>query len=192
MEWYIYKLVFENGKVYVGQTNSPERRLDEHRRGSGCRLSENAINKYGTDSFHLVVIESCDSKEQANVRESFWIDKLGSLAPSGYNLNNLVDGNYQVSEETRLLMSEKNRGENNPMFGRRGQDSPWYGRSHSQAAKDKLRQINTGRPSSRKGKSISETHRRRIAEARRGSSHSEETKIKMSIAQKKRWARSTK
>ncbi len=48
----------------------------------------------------------------------------------------------------------------------------------------------SGRPSHRKGKSISESHRRRIAVARMGTTHSEETKNKMSIAQKERWARS--
>lgn len=34
----------------------------------------------------------------------------------------------QIKEETRIKLSNATSGENNPMFGRRGKDSPLYGR----------------------------------------------------------------
>lgn len=49
------------------------------------------------------------------------------------------------SEEAKRKMSERNRGEGNPMWGKRGPASPAYGRKLSEEAKRKLIIINKGR-----------------------------------------------
>ena len=75
------------------------------------------------------------------------------------------------TEETKEHLREVNSGEGNPMYGRRGEDSPFYGVPRSEETKAKLREANLGENSPWWGKT-----------------HSEETKAKMSAAAKKRWA----
>lgn len=57
------------------------------------------------------------------------------------------------------------------MYGRRGEESPFYGVPRSEETKAKLREANLGENSPWWGKT-----------------HSEETKAKMSASAKKRWA----
>ena len=47
---------------------------------------------------------------------------------------------FSRSEETKVLMSKANKGENNPMFGKTGKDHPMFGKtySHSEEAKAKI------------------------------------------------------
>ena len=75
------------------------------------------------------------------------------------------------TEETKEHLREVNSGEGNPMYGRRGEDSPFYGVPRSEETKAKLREANLGENSPWWGKT-----------------HSEETKAKMSASAKKRWA----
>lgn len=74
---------------------------------------------------------------------------------------------YKMSEESLRKMSEAQRGENNPM----------YGRHHTEETKMKMRKPH--RP-------FSEGTKRKMSEAKKGVKKSEETKRKMSEAQKNR------
>lgn len=70
-----------NGKRYVGQTEkNPPGYL-----GSGKILSS-AISKYGKQNFRKVIIEVCNNKKLANKREKYWISRLESRVPNGYNI----------------------------------------------------------------------------------------------------------
>ena len=77
-----------NDKVYVGQTKYPSRRASQHLRlkTPGCPLLKKAVEKYDAVSFEFVLLEKCETQEEANVREIYWIDKLNTLSPNGYNL----------------------------------------------------------------------------------------------------------
>jgi group I intron endonuclease len=225
---YIYIIENDfNDKLYVGQTIAPDKREYAHLNGfSDCPYLKAAIIKHGSSHFQFVLLESCNTLENLNERECFWIKELNALAPHGYNLTGGGEGMPSPSPETRIKLCKAKRGINSPWWGKKlseshkkklsdakkgkklseahkkklseaskhlsGDKHPKYGKPVSEGTSAKLSLALKGRPSHRKGKSISESHRRRIAAARMGTTHSEETKNKMSIAQKTRWARSKK
>ncbi len=96
----------KNGKfkAYVGQTSrSLKKRFNEHAK---CRSSAigKAIQKYKREHFTVEVLEECETVEQANKREKYWIGFYNTIAPNGYNL---TDGGQHCipSEETHKNMS---------------------------------------------------------------------------------------
>jgi group I intron endonuclease len=84
----IYKTInLINNKIYVGKLVSN----NEHYYGSG-KLIQNAIKKYGIENFKKEILEECETKEQLSEREKFWIKKLNSIRPNGYNISAGGDG----------------------------------------------------------------------------------------------------
>ena len=77
-----------NNMVYVGQaTNSAERFIAHCKPSSAKRdksIIDKAIRKYGANNFWFEVIEH--QIENYNEREKYWIKKLDSLTPNGYNI----------------------------------------------------------------------------------------------------------
>lgn len=98
----IYKITNKiNGKIYIGQSNDPERRWKEH-----CTKYTNyksmigeAIQKYGVNSFSFEILGWF---EDYNEKEAEFIIQYDCLAPKGYNI--------ATGEENPPIMS----GENNP------------------------------------------------------------------------------
>lgn len=80
---YIYKIINKiNGRWYIGKTigNNP------NYMGSG-KLLKQAYKKYGLDSFEKIILEECDSVEELNDREIFWINSTNATSnPMSYNL----------------------------------------------------------------------------------------------------------
>ncbi|MBR6712359.1 MAG: GIY-YIG nuclease family protein [Selenomonadaceae bacterium] len=115
----VYKITNKlNGRSYVGKTTrSVEERFGEHAR---CKkfLVDKAICKYGRENFLVEVIEECETIEQLNEREIFWIAELNCKVPNGYNLTDGGEGNLNPSAETRAKMSAARSGENHPMYGK--------------------------------------------------------------------------
>lgn len=60
-----------NGNFYIGQDS----KNNPNYLGSGTLLNK-AIKKYGKENFVKEIIECCDSKQQLNEREIFWILEL--------------------------------------------------------------------------------------------------------------------
>lgn len=83
-----------NGKIYIGQTvNSIKKRLIQHmtfsRPWTKCRKTyfHNALNKYGLINFDFSVIEICESQEELDSREKYWISYYNSNNKQfGYNI----------------------------------------------------------------------------------------------------------
>lgn len=92
---YIYKTTNKiNGKIYVGQKQS-EVFLAEKYLGSGVIL-QNAIHKYGKHNFITELIEECNSQEELNEREVFWINYFDSKNLAvGYNIAPGGQGGYE-------------------------------------------------------------------------------------------------
>lgn len=84
---YVYKTInLLNGKIYVGQHNS--KIFDINYYGSG-KIIKRALHKYGIKNFKCEIIEECDSLEELNEKEIYWISKLDVLNPEiGYNIAN--------------------------------------------------------------------------------------------------------
>lgn len=74
-----------NHKIYIGQTNNPDRRFKEHMYGHSYATSliEKAIKKYGIENFDFQIIEWTDNY---NEREKYWIEWYNCYKPYGYNI----------------------------------------------------------------------------------------------------------
>lgn len=82
---YIYKITnLINNKIYIGQTNNPNRRWREHcDSNSKCIKLRNAIKKYGSENFVFEIIEGPIANY--NEREKYWITQYNSIN-EGYNI----------------------------------------------------------------------------------------------------------
>jgi group I intron endonuclease len=78
----IYKTTnLVNGKFYIGQDSNN----DPNYLGSGLLINK-AIKKYGKNNFLKEVLENCNSKEELDEKEKFWISNL-SATTIGYNIS---------------------------------------------------------------------------------------------------------
>lgn len=117
-----------NGKQYVGQTiRGIGRRFAEHcaTYESNCLITK-AILKYGKDNFTVVKIDEASNQKELDDLEIKYIAKLNTLSPNGYNLTKGGMGGAK-SLQTRQLMKITNK------------------RKHTEATKEKLRNINLGK-----------------------------------------------
>ncbi|GJQ43816.1 MAG: hypothetical protein JETCAE03_33140 [Ignavibacteriaceae bacterium] len=98
----IYKITNTiSGKFYIGlDTKSRKEYL-----GSGIYIKR-AIDKYGIENFKKEILEECETKEELCEREKFWIKKLNSKVPNGYNI---ADGGH--GNNGKIF-----KGKNNPMY----------------------------------------------------------------------------
>jgi group I intron endonuclease len=117
-----------DGKKYVGKTKNFARRKTYHlsefnssqKRPSCNRHLYRAVKKYGIQNFKFEILESFDQLDESNLseRELFWMGELGTLSREhGYNLRSDSSTRCFVHEETRKLLSEKNKGAGNPNAG---------------------------------------------------------------------------
>ena len=115
------------------------------------------MNKYGINNFSFNVIEECNC-DVLDDRERYWINKLNTLEPYGYNISNggrkLFGENNpfygkQHTEKTKNIISEKNTGrkvtdEERKMRSEinKGCNNPFYGKHHSNETKRKIKETN--------------------------------------------------
>ena len=152
MEIYIYKHTSPSGKCYIGQTVNIKNRWKPSAYRQ-CIKFHMAIQKYGWENITHEIICVCETPEEANEKEAFYIKKFESVA-NGYNLG--------------VGSGEILRGENNPMYGRSvkelmtddeiakwrhsisialsGEGNGFYGRHHTEETKELLRSQRIGIP----------------------------------------------
>jgi len=125
------------GKVYVGKYCGKS----ESYLGSGTYIRR-AIKKYGRENFSRITLEDgITDHDYLCEREKYWIAFYDSTNPEiGYNLTEGGKGTFgcHPSEETLEKMSKANKGENNPMFGRKGKDNPRFNTHHTDEACKKM------------------------------------------------------
>lgn len=96
-----------NGMNYVGQTiQKLSVCLRQHKNGKD-QLIDKAIQKYGWENFTHEVLEENIPREMLDEREIFWIAKLNTKIPNGYNLTDGGDSakGKQSSKETCAKIS---------------------------------------------------------------------------------------
>ena len=97
MKMYIYKITNRlNEKIYVGQTKQPiEKRFLQHFYEK-TPLGQ-AMRECGIENFTIEIIDRCETQEQLNEREKFWINALNAKQPNGYNVRNGGGGGHNYS-----------------------------------------------------------------------------------------------
>lgn len=136
-----------NGKIYVGQTSKGlQHRWQRHIRSAliehGDSLFCRAIRKHGPEMFEPKVLERCDSLQQANDREIYWIQVLNAFGDDGYNAAEGGGGcaGYVHSEITKRRISEALKGRKFSERHRRNLSKAHTGRRHTEETKRKCRQ----------------------------------------------------
>jgi group I intron endonuclease len=189
-----------NGKQYVGQTSHTlEQRWKEHIKWSrycSDRLGvvHKAIIKYGAQSFSLEVLHTCETKEEMDFVEMFYISLLNAKVPNGYNLTEGGEGGlgYHHTDGAKKAMSISKTGK--PLNLSAEQRAAMGKRSSERV---RTPEWNKKVGDAHRGKTISEETRTKIKKARAKQvikPRSDETKRRMSIAisAAKPWKHGTK
>jgi predicted GIY-YIG superfamily endonuclease len=112
---YIYKIVFPNGKHYIGlTTTSLEQRQNEHTKcakSGDTKCLYNALRKYEiVDTFKLIEIDTADTLEELCEMEIRYIIEYNShyTNGNGYNMTHGGEGTagYVYTEDVKQKMSE--------------------------------------------------------------------------------------
>ena len=125
-----------NGKIYVGQTcRSFKERTGEHLRHSET-VFDKALLKYGIENFEYAIIDTATTIDELNEKEIYWIKKLNSLKPFGYNLclggNNTLGYNHREDTKEKMRLAKKG------MF--KGKENPFYGKKHNDETRRKMKE----------------------------------------------------
>ncbi len=119
-----------NNKIYIGKQVTI-RKTDTYL-GSG-KLLRLSLKKYGRDNFKKEILQECNSLEELNERERYWIKELNSIIPNGYNICLGGEGGDTISnnpnkkdiiekQKNTIKLNGKNKGINNHMFGKHQSD----------------------------------------------------------------------
>lgn len=112
---YIYIITnILNNKVYIGQTLYPKKRWITHKTCKSSKLYiDRAIKKYGVNKFSFEILVNCQSQENANNMEIFFISKFDSCNKSyGYNIKygGKVSSGWHHTKETKYKISKSETG----------------------------------------------------------------------------------
>lgn len=115
----MYGFIYEttnniNGMKYIGQKTYDKKGLWKTYLGSGIYLKR-AINKYGKRNFSRIILEECDSKDQLDNRECYWIefynavnsDKYYNIASGGDGGNTIQGFSIEELHQLKKLHSQK-------------------------------------------------------------------------------------
>jgi len=175
----IYKTInLINNIIYVGQDskNNPQYL------GSGLYILR-AIKKYGKENFKKEILCECNSKEELDQKEIYWIKNLNSKVPNGYNFTDGGGGTLgdhrPKSEEHNRKNRESQLGNKNHMYGKKSPKHSIYmkekmkgnnyhlGFKHSEETKKKISMPGEKNPfygkhhSEETRKRLSNTHKRK-------------------------------
>jgi len=182
-DYFVYLHVEKNTDLpmYVGIGFRPNRPWDVTDRNV---LHKNKIKKHGV---RVEIVADGLPQESAFFWEVAWIK---ALRAAGYSLANLVDGGscprgYRHTEQALQKLSASNAGENNRMYGRRGEENPNFGRKNTADTIARMQK-------SQKGRVISQEAREKLRQINSGKKHSDSSKQKMSESHKIRWELSLK
>lgn len=149
-----------NNKCYVGVSkNNLNTRIKGHKSAYKKQLTliHKEMYRLGFENFHFETLEVISESEMSN-RERYWIKKLNTIQPNGYNVQ---AGGFALF----------------------GEENSFYGKQHTQQVRDKLSKLaqqKTGAKNPFYGKSHSKEAKEKIRKSKLGTKMSEESKLKMS------------
>lgn len=150
-----------NGMQYVGQTtNLPTRKHNWNTldKPYSNKVIDNARIEYGLENFSFEILRKCDTKDELNEWERYYIKTLNTRYPNGYNMCDGGKGcsGWIMPEEQRKALSESRKGENSPMYGKK----PWN--TGKKLPKEFGEAVSKGLKGKTKGIKKSEEHKRKI------------------------------
>lgn len=90
----------KNGKLYIGQATNLKTRYvsfyNTNRRYAG-KVIDNARKKYGVENFEYSILTHCPVDE-LNYWECFYVERLKTITPYGYNMTYGGDSSYTTTE----------------------------------------------------------------------------------------------
>ena len=156
----IYKITRKDtGQCYIGLSEDIEKRWYDHIHCPKLKNSriDRAIRKHGEDKFDLEIIEELSNdKPLLMKREKHWVAHYNTYKDK--NHYNLTPGGdfcpaklpeirakiskakygYKHTQETKAKVSKANSGENNPMFGKFGEEHQRFGHKHTLESRKKI------------------------------------------------------
>jgi group I intron endonuclease len=195
-----------NQKKYIGITRNLRGRWYQHKitNGSSPYLHK-AIKKYGIESFVFEHLATAFNLDFAQIIEKNLISEFGTKAPKGYNLTDGGEGvnGLEVSHETRMRLSKISKERwSDPKFSEKMLEvrhSEEYRQKQSEISKkvwsdpNNLAKIKKPKNHGEKiralklGKKQSAEHVANRIVKNTGKKRSEETKLRMSEANKAAW-----
>lgn len=148
-----------NNKKYIGRSSYGNKRISEHIRSlkKGSHYNDylqRSWNSDGESSFIFYIILECDSHEDLDYWEEYYINFYKTSEHLfGYNLDTGGSCNKRHSEETINKIREAHIGKthseetknkiskNNHWKGKGGEDTPFYGKRHTEEVKNNLRKM---------------------------------------------------
>ncbi len=112
----IYQILNKvTGKSYIGKSKNYKKRFTIHLKHAARKVNRrlyDSMNYHGVEHFGLILLEDLGecSIKHANEREMYWIYKIDSLMPNGYNMTTGGDGGDTLelwSEESKRLLWKK-------------------------------------------------------------------------------------
>jgi group I intron endonuclease len=127
---YIYMIENKvNQHKYIGQTaRNVEDRIAEHikfsryKKFNESRALYQAIRKYGTDNFKWKVIDTAQSQEELDEKESYWISYYNTYLGEGYNMSpgGQIEKKNHADEEISVGLSKMRGGKEFVVYDLKG------------------------------------------------------------------------
>lgn len=140
----IYKLTSPSGKIYIGQTQCLYKRFQDYRKPKANEYLMKAILKYGLENITVEILEKDVELGLLDEREQFYLDILKPFNNNGYNIckeASTTRGRKRPKEEL-IGISEY-------MKTRVGALNSFYGKTHTEEVREKIRESQTGRKQSK-------------------------------------------
>ena len=128
-----------NNKFYIGKDKFDKKDY----LGSGLILKR-AIAKHGIDNFKKEILQTCNTKEELNEAEIYWIKFYNATDKTiGYNIAlGGAGGDTYTNNPNLEIIKAKFAGKNNP----------FYNKKHTKKTKEKIRKSRLGQKSWNSGK----------------------------------------
>jgi group I intron endonuclease len=165
--FYVYKIENKiDRKVYIGQTKTPEKRWDAHKKKRTNKYLSAAIGKHKIENFEFSICEICNSQSEVDQAEISWIAKMRlSLGKENvYNANDGGSGNSGfkltkpriISPETRIKISKS-------LTGKKQSEETKTKRSNKLKGRKRVEEVRKNISNGKKGKKFSDEHIKNIS-----------------------------
>lgn len=178
----VYKIENPLGQIYIGASKNIIQRYFKYKtlNFKYQRLILESIEVYGWANHTMSIIEEC-LEENLKCCERYWQLHFDVLN-GGLNciIESCGEEKRMYSKETTTLLSKMKSGEKHHFYGKRGSETPMYGKTHTYETKQKIREKNTGHTCSEETRKILSLKNSGELNGFYGKTHTEQTRNKMS------------